>query len=30
MKATRERLERLYGCALRQIAPDGSVFFAPV
>lgn len=27
---TRERLERLYGCALREIATDGSVFFAPV
>ena len=27
---TRERLERLYGCALREIATDGTSFFAPV
>lgn len=27
---TRQRLERLYGCALREIASEGASFFAPV
>lgn len=27
---TRQRLERLYGCALREIASEGAVVFAPV
>jgi iron complex transport system ATP-binding protein len=27
---TRDRLERLYGCPLREIAVDGTSFFAPV
>jgi len=27
---TRERLERLYGCRLREVAVEGTTFFAPV